>query len=124
MLGVLAFLLIAGSMTSWFRRMKAVRVPEDRRAYVACWAGGACLGILALTQGPGWIGGVPAALAVLAGSLFSLLVFISPQKVADHAVAIGERLRDFTAQDANGELFTMSSAAGKPVLLKFFRGHW
>ena len=123
-LGVLAFLLVAGSMALWFQRMNRVAIPKDRRAFVACWIGGAVLGILALTQGAGWIGGIPAGFAALAGSFFTVLVYVSPQKVADTAIRVGERLRDFTASDENGEDFSISGVAGKPVLLKFFRGHW
>lgn len=124
LLGVFAFLLVAGSMALWFRRMKSVSIPMDRRGFVACWIGGAGLGIFALTEGAGWIGGIPATLAVLAGTLFSGLVLVSPQKVADHVIRVGESLREFTAPDENGDDFAIASLSGKPVLLKFFRGHW
>jgi hypothetical protein len=122
--GVLALLLVAGSMALWFRKIKSVQIPEDRRVYVACWAGGAALGAVALTQGAGWVGGIPAGIAALAGTFFSVLVLISPQKVADNAIRVGETLREFTAPDENGDDFSLSSVSGKPVLLKFFRGHW
>ena len=39
-------------------------------------------------------------------------------------VAVGEPAIDFTATDADGKTFTLSSFRGSPVLLKFFRGHW
>lgn len=123
-MGVVAFLLVAGSMALWARRIKRVQIPTDRRGFVACWVGGAALGILALTQGAGWVGGIPAGIAALAGILFSALVYISPQKVADNAIRVGESLRDFTAVDENGDDFSIGSIAGRPVLLKFFRGHW
>jgi hypothetical protein len=124
LLGILAFLLVAGSMALWFQRIQSVQIPSDRRIFVACWAGGAALGVLALTQGAGWIGGIPAGIAVAAGAFFSALVFVSPQRVADNAIQVGERLRDFSAMDENGDEFSISSMAGKPLLLKFFRGHW
>ena len=98
--------------------------PEGSQGFAACWVGGAGLGIFALTQGAGWIGGIPAGLAALAGTFFSVLVLVSPQKVADSAIQVGERLREFTAPDENGDAFAISSVAGSPVLLKFFRGHW
>jgi len=123
-LGVAAFLLVAGSMAEWFRRMQKVQIPEDRRVFVACWVGGAAVGIYALTQGPGWIGGIPAGLAAFAGLLATTLVYISPQKVADDAIRVGESLRGFTALDEDGNEFEIASTAGKPLLLKFFRGHW
>ncbi len=124
LLGILAFLLVAGSMALWFRKINSVEIPEDRRLYVACWAGGAALGVVALTQGAGWVGGIPAGIAALAGGFFSLLVLISPQKVADNAIRVGEKLREFTALDENGDEFSIASVSGKPILLKFFRGHW
>jgi hypothetical protein len=111
-------------MALWAQRIKRVQIPADRRGFVACWVGGAALGILALTQGAGWVGGIPAGIAAVAGTFFSALVYISPQKVADNAVQVGESLRGFTALDENGDDFSIASVAGKPVLLKFFRGHW
>jgi hypothetical protein len=123
-LGVVAFLLVAGAMTLWARRIRRVQIPTDRRGFVACWVSGAALGIVALTQGAGWVGGIPAGIAAVAGIFFSALVYISPQKVADNAIQVGERLRGFTALDENGTVFSIASVAGKPVLLKFFRGHW
>jgi hypothetical protein len=123
-LAVAAFVLVAGSMTLWFRRIQRVDIPRDRRAFVACWLAGALLGVVALIQGPGWVGGTLAGIAIAAGALFSTLVYISPQKVAGHAIQVGERLRDFTALDEHGDEFSTADVAGKPVLLKFFRGHW
>ena len=123
-LGLSAFLLVAGSMSLWFVRIRRVDIPRDRRGFVASWLLGAGLGIFALTEGAGWLGGIPAFIAALAGIVFSALVYISPQKLADDAVRVGERLRDFTAFDENGNEFRIASVAGKPLLLKFFRGHW
>ena len=45
LLGILAFLLVAGSMVLWARRIRNVEIPKDRRAFVACWVGRAVLGI-------------------------------------------------------------------------------
>nr|AHZ46200.1 alkyl hydroperoxide reductase [uncultured bacterium N27-1E] len=124
MLSIIALLLVAGSMALWFRRIHKVEIPEDRRGYVAFWVGGAALGVIALIQGAGWIGAIPAAIAVFAGSFFSVSVLVSPQKATDDAIRVGESLRDFTALDENGDEFSLSGFAGKPVLIKFFRGHW
>ena len=123
-LGVLAFLVIAGSMALWFRRIQSVRIPRDRRGFVASWLLGAGLGVLALAGDPGWIVGSLAGLAVVAGILFTVLFFISPQKVAADAIRVGEKLRDFTALDEAGSEFALADTLGRPVLLKFFRGHW
>jgi hypothetical protein len=123
-LGFVAFALVAGSMALWFRRIQSVRIPANRLGFVACWAGGAVLGVIALSQGAGYLGGLAAGIAAVAGAFFSVLVYVSPQKVADDAVQVGESLRAFTALDENGADFSSASVAGKPVLLKFFRGHW
>jgi len=123
-LGIVAFLVVAGSMALWFQRIKSVQIPKDRRGFVACWLLAVALGITALTAEPGWLGGVPAVLAVLAGLLFTGLFFISPQKAGDDAIRVGESLRDFTGSDQDGNQFAMATTGGSPVLLKFFRGHW
>jgi len=124
LLGVFALLLVAGSMAHWFRRIQRVDIPRDRRAYAASWLMGAALGIGSLVEGASWIGGVPAGLAIAAGLLFSVLVLISPQRVADDAIRVGDRLRDFATLDEFDDDFSIASVGGRPVLLKFFRGHW
>lgn len=124
LLGWLAFGIVAGSIALWFRRIRRVDIPDDRRGFVACWIGGAGLGIFALTAEPGILAGAAATLASLAGLIFSALVYVSPQKVAENAIQVGERLRDFTALDEHEATFALASTAGKPVLVKFFRGHW
>jgi hypothetical protein len=123
-LGLLALLLVAGAAVAWFRLALAVRLPENRTGFVAAWAGGALLGLVALLQGPGWAGGIPAGLALFAGALLVGLVAISPQQAADDAIRVGEKLRDFSAPDDSGARFALASSAGRPLLLKFFRGHW
>jgi hypothetical protein len=122
--GVVAFILVLGSMGLWFRRIQRVAIPKDRRGFVAVWLLGAGLGVFALTSQPGWVAGVAAGLAVVAGLLFSLLFSISAQRVAADAIRVGEKLRDFSAIDEDRNEFLLATTAGKPVLLKFFRGHW
>jgi len=123
-LGVAALLMVAGTLGLWGQRIKHVQIPADRRGFVAGWAGGALLGIVALSQGAGWVGTVPAIVAALGGAFLSLLVFVSPQATSDDAIRVGESLRGFTALDENGDAFSSASLVGKPVLMKFFRGHW
>jgi hypothetical protein len=122
--GIVALLLVAGSFALWGLQIKRVQIPRNRGGFVACWAGGAALGVFALTQDPGWFGGIPAAIAAGAGIFFSVLVIVSPQRVGDNAVKVGESLRSFAVPDENGDEFSIASVAGRPVLLKFFRGHW
>ena len=124
MLGFLALMLVVGAATLWFRRAMRVRLPENRTGFVAAWLGGALLGVVSLTQGVGWLGGVAAGLAIFAGAFLLFTVSISAQKLAAGAIGVGATLPDFSAPDENGESFELSSVAGKPLLLKFFRGHW
>ncbi len=123
-LGILAFLALAGSMAIWFRKMQTVQIPENRGGFVATWVIAALLGVTALVQGVGWIGGIPAGIAAVVGIFFTGLFVISPQKVGADAIQVGATLPAFNALDENGEMFESTSIAGKPILLKFFRGHW
>ena len=123
-LGWIALGLIVGAGALWWRRAMAVSLPRNRTGFVLVWAAGALLGVVALTQGGGWAAGVPAGLAAVVGGFLLLLVAISPQKVGPDAIAVGEALRDFDAPDENGEIFRLATTRGRPLLLKFFRGHW
>jgi threonine dehydrogenase-like Zn-dependent dehydrogenase len=124
MLGLVALLLVGTAAALWFVRAMDVRLPRDRTGFVAAWAGGALLGVVALVGGTGWLGGMAAALAVLGGAFLTFTVSISRQQVAQGAIRVGATLPDVSAPDENGEVFELSRVAGKPVLLKFFRGHW
>ena len=57
-------------------------------------------------------------------SLFLILNFTGYQNRKEPAVRLGERILDFTALDAEGKPFSVSSLHGRAFLLKFFRGHW
>ena len=120
-----ASLAIALANGAWFfGRMQRVALPQNRIAHEALWAAALALGALALASGAGWLGGAAAALGAAAGGLMLLLRLGSPQAKNVPAVAVGSRILDFTAPDENGALFSSASLAGKPFLLKFFRGHW
>jgi len=123
-LGFIALLLAVASTAFWFRLARAVRLPKNRSGFVLVWASSVLLGVIALAQGAGWIGGIPAGLAVLLGTFLLFTVAVSPQQAARDAIAVGEVLRELSAPDENGESFELASMAGRPVLLKFFRGHW
>ncbi|MGH0029238.1 MAG: hypothetical protein ACQGVC_05580 [Myxococcota bacterium] len=124
LLGWLSLAVVLASGALWFRRALAVRLPADRRGFVAVWLVGIALGVAALGQGAGWLAGVPAALAVLGGVFFCFTVAISRQRAADDAIAVGATLPAFRAPDDTGAVFDSAVLAGRPVLIKFFRGHW
>jgi hypothetical protein len=124
LLALLAFALVAGASFRWFRAAQAVALPANRSFFVAAWAGGALLGALAVAQGVGWLGGALAGLAILAGCFLCALIAISGQRVAVDAIQVGATVPEFSAVDADGEVFESSQLAGHPTLIKFFRGHW
>ncbi|MBW2423192.1 MAG: hypothetical protein JRG86_03040 [Deltaproteobacteria bacterium] len=123
-LGWLAFALLVVSTLLWFRLAGQVRLPRNRSGFVLAWSGAALLGGLAIYAGAGWLAGIPAVLAVFAGGMLSILTAVSAQQAAPDAIAVGEPLRDFAALDEEGRRFELSSLRGRPILLKFFRGHW
>ena len=122
--GFLSFVLLAGSGALWFREVRNVSVPEDRRAFVATWLVALALGIEALGSGVGWFGGISAALGIFGSCFFLLTVLVSPQKVGSGAIAVGGTLPHFSAPDENGQTFDSAVLRGHPVLIKFFRAHW
>ena len=123
-LGFAGLILVVGAMVPWLRRMRDVRIPENRTPFVTAWLAGAALGLASLVSGPGWPGGIAAALALVAGVFPSIFVAISAQQVAPNAIRVGGKLPDFGAPDETGARFEIASTVGKPLLLKFFRGHW
>lgn len=124
MLGLAAFVWVAASAVLWFRRMRAVSIPRDRTAFVLAWALGALAGVLAFVRGVGWPDGIAAGLALLGSGFLLFTVGVSRQRVGADAIRVGAALPDFAAPDENGERFEIASLAGRPLLLKFFRGHW
>jgi len=119
-----AFALIVASGALWFRRAFQLRLPRDRRGFVAVWLLGGALGVLAFVEGAGWGAGLLAAPAILGSAFFCFTVAVSRQQVAADAVTVGAVLPAFRALDEHGALFDSASLLGHPVLIKFFRGHW
>jgi cytochrome oxidase Cu insertion factor (SCO1/SenC/PrrC family) len=124
LLGFASLALALVNATWFFGRMQRVALPQNRIAHDLLWAAALALGVAALASGAGWLGGVPAALGALAGGFMLLLRLGSAQAKNAPAVAVGGEILDFTAPDENGAPFSLSRIAGKPFLLKFFRGHW
>jgi hypothetical protein len=123
-LGFAALVIAVVTTVTWFRAALGLRLPRNRTPWVVGWAVSVGLGLAALSQGAGWLGGVPAVLAMIAGAFLLFTIGISAQQVAPDAVVVGSSLPEFDALDDSGERFALSSLAGGPLLLKFFRGHW
>ena len=123
-LGLLALVVAAATVALWFRQIGQVDIPEDRTTYVIFFLSAAALGVGAFVAGVRWFGGVAAVLAIIIGSFFPFTVAISRQEVAANAIRVGDSIPVFSALDENGEIFESKTLAGKPALIKFFRGHW
>ena len=116
--------LVGGAGFRWFRLMREVRIPQDRTSFLVATGIGALLGILAFVAGVGAVGGILAGVAIVGGLGFVALWAASGQSRQPPAVAVGEPLPAFTGTDDEGRPFDVGAFAGKPLLLKFFRGHW
>ena len=123
-LGFVALAVAVATVVLWFRRVGQVDIPADRTAYVVSWLSAAVLGVGAFVAGARWFGGVAAALAIVAGAFLPFTVAISRQEVAVNAIRVGDVIPAFSALDEHGERFESQTLAGKPALIKFFRGHW
>jgi hypothetical protein len=123
-LAFLALITVGVSGVRWFRVAAAVRLPEDRSRFVGAWLGGVGLGIAALLAGAGGIVAGAAVLAILGGGFLLFTVAISRQRVGPEAVVVGAKLPQFRATDEHGQAFELSTLSGRPILMKFFRGHW
>ncbi len=123
-LAALAFVVTLATGVLWYRRIQAVAIPENRTPYVGAAAVGAIAGLFALANGPGWLGGALAVLAVLGGGFLVGTYAISGQKGGTGRFRVGQPVPKFTAPDENDQQVALASFAGRPLLLKFFRGHW
>ncbi|HEU4431541.1 MAG TPA: hypothetical protein VFT98_22460 [Myxococcota bacterium] len=124
LLGFASLALGLASSLVFVQRMRRVALAGRRTAHELAWAAALGLGIAAFALGPGWLGGIAAGAGAASGGIMLLLRSRSAQARNAAAVGVGGRILDFTAPDENGAAFTLSSLAGKPLLLKFFRGHW
>ena len=123
----LAFLALIAALSGvalFVKLVREVKVDEKRWLTNTLLASGAVLAIVALTREPGVVGGVVAGVVLVVAAAFFGLLALAGQSEQEPAIRVGEPFLDFTAPDHNGEPFTLSSLAGKPILMKFFRGHW
>ena len=123
-LSLLAFAIVFATGFRWFQLVSAVAIPRNRGFYVAAMLAGLGCAIAALLQSPGVIGVIFSGLAIILGGLFVILWAISAQKGGTGALQLGEPLLHFSAPDHQGNTFDSSTLDGRPILLKFFRGHW
>jgi len=122
--GLAGALLVLGTGTVWFRRARQVRIPADKRSFFGAMGLGALLGVVAFFQGASGLGALAAGVAVIAGGSFLGLQLQAAQDRREPAVRVGEPMPAVTASDDCDRAFDLASLAGRPYLLKFFRGHW
>ena len=123
-LGFAALGLAVITTALWFRQIEQVTLPENRALFVASWLTALAMAVGAFVARTRWFGAIPALLAIIMGSFFPFSVAISRQEVATTGIQIGQTIPHFKALNQHGELFDSASLDGKPVLMKFFRGHW
>ena len=123
-LSILAFAVAAGTAFIWFRLLSAVALPKNRTGFVLCMVTAICLAVGGLVTGSGaWVV-ILSSISMVLGGLFLSLVLISGQKGGSGNLQLGSPLLSFSAPDQLGDTFDSSSLDGRPILLKFFRGHW
>jgi hypothetical protein len=122
--GFISLILVAIMIAFWIRALKRVEIPVNRGMYVVTCVVAIILGVGALLGSPGWLGGLPAGLAIFASTFFLLSVAVGGQKVGDTAIQVGDTIPEFAATNEHGQIFNSTSLAGSPTLIKFFRGHW
>ena len=123
-LGLLALAVALGCMALWNAAIQNVDIPENRTLFVVGFLAAVVLGIAAFVKRTHWIGGLAAVVAIFLGMLLPFTIAISRQELPTAVVQVGDALPSFTSTDDRGEPFDSASLQGKPVLMKFFRGHW
>ena len=119
--GLIALLVVLATSVVWFWRAFKVDIPPSPIVFAIIWFGSALVGIYAFTQADG---GAAAVWATGLGFLFLYLVSTGAQKISQESLKVGDRLPAFESVDDTGTPFNSMSLDGKPLLLKFFRGHW
>ena len=124
LLGLIGFAIVAATGARWFVLINAVAIPRDRTLLYGFFGVGAFFSFLALLHQPGWVVGAMSVVSMLVGAGFPALRLGSDQEHKETAYPVGSTVPFFAADDDSGKRFESSWLAGKPYLLKFFRGHW
>jgi cytochrome oxidase Cu insertion factor (SCO1/SenC/PrrC family) len=116
--------LAVAAFAYWMSLIKRVDLAERRWRVSSMLAGAMVLALAALGLGGGVAVQVLGGASILLGVVYFGLLALAGQSNQMPLIEVGRPLPDFEAPDQNGEEFRLSSRAGRPVLLKFFRGHW
>ena len=115
---------MTGALALWFRWIQQLALEGRRRIAYAILACALALAVASFAVGVGLAGGLLAGATLVVGALWIALGALAGQSRQAPAVTVGAPAPDFTAPDHEGQPFRLSSLRGRPVLLKFFRGHW
>jgi cytochrome oxidase Cu insertion factor (SCO1/SenC/PrrC family) len=124
LLGIASFLIAGGTAARWWRGLQTVSLPRDRTRFFMAFGLALACGVAAWFHAPGWLAGSAAVVGILLGGMFLGLGALSGQEEKAPAVTVGGAMLEFSAPADSGETFSSTTLAGKPYLLKFFRGHW
>jgi peroxiredoxin len=122
--GLIAAVIVVVAGIRWLQLTYRAQLPQNASAYVVACAAGVVLGGGAFVLGTGIAGGIAGGLAALGGGAFLALFSASGQRRLPPAVVVGEPVIELTTTDDEGRPFDLARLRGRPVLLKFFRGHW
>ena len=120
---LLGLAVLAATTIAWFR-LAGVLAAENRFFFLILWTLALVLGVGGLfAPGADFISaGIGATVGL--GALGMLGVYNLGRQRARGSVGVEDVIPQFTALDDAGVTFDSASLAGKPALLKFFRGHW
>jgi hypothetical protein len=124
LLGFASLAAVVATLGFWFRGIERVALRGRRGQVLGVMISALGAALIALTWHPGWLGGGAAVLALLLSSIFLALAGLSRQERRHPTVGVGDPMLEFDAVDAEGSTWSSASLAGRPYLLKFFRGHW
>lgn len=118
-------ILVALTGAHWTRGMLQVRVSPNITPVRLAFCFGAALCLVPFLMGGGGLAlRILCGIAIAIAALFMGLDRIAALPTPVPNVGIGDLALDFTATTSEGDDFSLSSLRGRPVLLKFFRGHW
>lgn len=123
-LGVLGTLVVIGTLGYWVSAVIRVRVPTNLNPIRGALVVG---GLACLATG---VASPSTALSVMGFVGFALaFLFLSLDRIATlprqrPSVEVGSPVPAFSSPTSEGDTFELLIPPGRPLLLKFFRGHW
>ena len=124
-LAIVSLALNGAAVAVFLRKFKALRVPRVPWGTYATSGAAAVAAVAALCSNSGSLGAIASgaslfvSIAYIVGTSYFARV---PHRTL--AALVGKPFLDFEALDGEGRPVRLSSLRGRPILLKFLRGHW